>query len=78
MEVLLLFGALAAGHHYLTQDEPVAPVAPQAVHSAQSIGEIVNFGHDDVSLASIDWSKAGNSIVGDSSENGIQWIFITN
>ena len=75
MEVLLLFGALAAGHHYLTQDESVAQ---QAVYSTQPIGEIVNFGHDDVSLASIDWSKAGNSIVADSSENGVQWVFITN
>ena len=75
MEVLLLFGALAAGHHYLNQDEPVAP---QAEISSQPIGEIVNFGHDDVSLASIDWSKAGNSIVADSSENGVQWVFITN
>jgi hypothetical protein len=75
MEVLLLMGALAAGHHYLTQDEPVAP---QAVYSSQPIGEIVNFGHDDVSLASIDWSKAGNSIIGDTSENGVQWVFITN
>lgn len=74
MEILAIIAALAAGSHYLTRDD----VPDNVVHSSQPIGEIVNFGHDDVSLAQIDWSKAGNSIVADSSENGVQWVFITN
>ncbi len=74
MEVLAIIAALAAGSHYLTKDD----VPDNVVQSSQPIEEIVNFGHDDVSLAQIDWSKVGNFRVGDSSENGVQWIFITN
>jgi hypothetical protein len=74
MEVLAIVAALAAGAHYINKDD--AP--DNVVHSSQPIGEIVNFGHDDVSLAQIDWSKAGNFRVGDSSENNVQWVFITN
>ena len=29
------------------------------------------------SIAQVDWSKAGNSKVGDSPETGVQWVFIT-
>ena len=28
-------------------------------------------------IAQVDWSKAGNSKVGDSPETGVQWVFIT-
>ena len=74
MEVLAIVAALAAGAHYINKDD----VPDNVVHSSQPIGEIVNFGHNDVSLAQIDWSKAGNFRVGDSSENNVQWVFITN
>ena len=75
MESLLILGALAAGANYiLKEDENV-------VHSSQTTTEISRFhtdAYNELNLANIDWSKAGNSIVGDSSENGVQWIFITN
>ena len=76
MEALAIIAALAAGSHYLqNMDEP------NAIHSSQTTAEISRF-HTDVQnelgLAQIDWSKAGNFVVGDSSENGVQWVFITN
>ena len=74
MEALLILGALAAGAHYITKEDDV-------VHSSQTTTEISRFhtdAYNELNLANIDWSKAGNSIVGDSSENGVQWIFITN
>ena len=74
MEVLAIIAALAAGSHYLTKDD----VPDNVVSSSQSTQEIANFGTNDTSLAQIDWSKAGNFRVGDSSENGVQWVFITN
>ena len=74
MEVLAVIAALAVGHHYLTQEEPVVP---QTLDSAQITTEIANFGTNDVSLAQIDWSKAGNFRT-NSSENGVQWVMITN
>ena len=78
MEAALLLGLLGYGvHQYLGHDDKPAQT-PQAVYSSQTTEEIGNFGTNDVSLAQIDWSKAGNSIVADSSENGVQWVFITN
>tara|TARA_A200000159_G_scaffold136160_1_gene135635 strand:- start:341 stop:565 length:225 start_codon:yes stop_codon:yes gene_type:complete len=74
MEVLAIIAAIAAGTHYLNKED----VSDNVVHSSQNTQEIANFGTNDVSLAQIDWSKAGNSIVGDSSKNGVQWVFITN
>ena len=41
----------------------------------------INFGTDDTRakvMAQIDWSKKGNFTVGESSDNGVQWVFITN
>jgi len=77
MEALLIIGALAAGTHYMTkEDDPV-----QTVYSSQTTEEISNFGTDDTRakvMAQIDWSKKGNFTVGDSSENGVQWVFVTN
>ena len=74
MEVLAIIAALAAGAHYLNKED----VSDDVVHSSQTTQESANFGTNDVSLAQIDWSKAGNFRVGDSSENGVQWVFITN
>ena len=77
METLLIIGALAAGAHYMTKDDD--PV--QTVYSSQTTEEISNFGTDDTRakvMAQIDWSKKGNFTVGESSENGVQWVFITN
>ena len=77
MEVIAIIAALAAGAHYLNKED----VPDNVVHSSQTTSEISRFQTDiynELNLASIDWSKAGNSIVGDSSENGIQWVFITN
>jgi len=74
MEILAIIAALGVGAHYLNKED----VPGNAVHSSQNTQEIVNFGTNDVSLAQIDWSKAGNFRVGDSSENGVQWVFITN
>ena len=77
MEVLAIIAALAAGAHYLNKED----VQDNVIHSSQTTAEISKF-HSDVynelSLAQVDWSKVGNSIVGDSSNNGVQWIFITN
>jgi len=75
MEALLIIAALAGGAHLLNSDEP------NVVHSSQTTAEISKFQEDvynELNLANVDWSKVGNSIVGDSSENGVQWIFITN
>ena len=75
MEALLIIGALAAGAHYITKEDE------NVVHSSQTTTEISRFhtdAYNELNLANIDWSKAGNSIVGDSSETGVQWIFITN
>ena len=74
MEVLAIIAALAAGTHYLTKDD----VPDNVIQSSQTTAEIANFGTNDTSLAQIDWSKAGNFRVGDSSENGVQWVFINN
>ena len=74
MEVLATIAAIAAGTHYLNKED----VPDNVVHSSQTTQESANFGTNDVSLAQIDWSKAGNFRVGDSSENGVQWVFITN
>ena len=77
MEALLILGALAAGHHYITKED----VPDNVIYSSQTTAEISRFHQDaynELNLANIDWSKAGNSIVGDSSENGVQWVFITN
>ena len=74
MEVLAIIAAIAAGTHYLNKED----VPDNVVHSSQTTQEISNFGTNDTSLAQIDWSKAGNFRVGDSSENGVQWVFITN
>ena len=77
MEALLIIGAIAAGAHYITKDDD--PV--QEVYSSQTTEEIANFGTDDTRakvMAQIDWSKQGNFTVGESSENGVQWVFITN
>ena len=77
MEAALLLGLLGYGvHQYLGHDDKPAQT-PQAVYSSQTTEEIANFGTNDVSLAQIDWSKAGNSIIGDSSETGVQWVFVT-
>ena len=75
MEALLIIAALAGGAHLLSSDEP------NVVHSSQTTAEISRFQADvynELNLAQSDWSKAGNFVVGDSSENGVQWIFITN
>ena len=78
MEAALLLGLLGYGvHQYLGHDDK-SEQTPQAVYSSQTTEVIGNFGTNDVSLAQIDWSKAGNFRVGDSSENGVQWVFITN
>ena len=75
MEALLIIAALAGGAQLMNSEEP------NAIQSSQTTAEISKF-HSDVynelSLAQVDWSKVGNSIVGDSSNNGVQWIFITN
>ena len=77
MEALLIIGALAAGAHYINKEE----VPVQEVYSSQTTENISEF-HKDVEraalMAQIDWSKKGNSIVGDSPETGVQWVFITN
>jgi hypothetical protein len=78
MEAALLLGLLGYGvHQYLGHDDE-SKQSPQAVYSSQTTEEIANFGTNDVSLAQIDWSKKGNFTVGESSENGVQWVFITN
>ena len=78
MEAALLLGLLGYGvHQYLGHDDK-SEQTPQAVYSSQTTEEIGNFGTNDVSLAQIDWSKKGNFTVGESSENGVQWVFITN
>ena len=74
MEILAIIAALGAGAYYLNKDD----VPDNVVSSVQTTQEIANFGTNDTSLAQIDWSKAGNFRVGDSSENGVQWVFITN
>ncbi len=77
MEVLAIIAALAAGAHYLNKED----VQDNVIHSSQTTAEISKFQADvynELNLAQIDWSKAGNFVVGDSSENGVQWIFITN
>ena len=77
MEALLIIGALAAGAHYMNKEDDPA----QTVYSSQTTEEISNFGTDDTRakvMAQIDWSKKGNFKVGDSSENGVQWVFVTN
>jgi len=74
MEILAIIAALGVGAHYLNKED----VPDNVVHSSQNTQEIANFGTNDVSLAQIDWSKAGNFRVGDSSENGVQGVFITN
>tara|TARA_B110000977_G_scaffold197671_1_gene280801 strand:+ start:265 stop:504 length:240 start_codon:yes stop_codon:yes gene_type:complete len=77
MEAALLLGLLGYGvHQYLGHDDK-SEQTPQAVYSSQTTEEIANFGTNDVSLAQIDWSKAGNSIIGDSPETGVQWVFVT-
>jgi hypothetical protein len=76
MEVLAIIAALAAGAHYLQDSEE-----PSATHSLQTTENIFKFRQDlnnELNLAQIDWSKAGNFMVGDSSENDVQWVFITN
>ena len=76
MEALLIIGALAAGAHYITKDDD--PV--QTGYSMQPTEESSNFGTEDTRakiMAQIDWSKVGNSKVGDSPETGVQWVFIT-
>ena len=75
MEALLIIAALAGGAQLMNSEEP------NATHSSQTTAEISKFQADvynELSLAQVDWSKVGNSIVGDSSNNGVQWIFITN
>ena len=75
MEALLIIAALAGGAQLMNSEEP------NAIHSSQTTEEISKFQADvynEQSLAQVDWSKVGNSIVGDSSNNGVQWIFITN
>ena len=80
MEAALLLGLLGYGvHHYLGHEDKPAQT-PQAVYSSQTTEEIANFGTDDTRakvMAQIDWSKVGNSKVGDSPETGVQWVFIT-
>ena len=56
MEVIAIIAALAAGAHYINKED----VPDNVVHSSQSTQETANFGTNDVSLAQIDWSKAGN------------------
>ena len=73
MEALLIIAALAAGAQYLHDDK--------GIHSTQTTENISKFAQDisnELNVAQVDWSKAGNFVVGDSSENGIQWVFITN
>ena len=51
-----------------------------AIHSSQTAKNISSFQADinhELSLAQIDWSKAGNFKVGDSPETGVQWVFLT-
>ena len=76
MEALLIIGALAAGAHYMNkEDDPV-----QHVYSSQTTKEISSFRADlqqEALMASVDWSKPGNSIVGDSPQTGVQWVFVT-
>ena len=76
MEALLIIGALAAGSHYILNDD-----ASNTIHSSQTTQNISEF-HKDVEraamMAKVDWSKKGNFTVGESSENGVQWVFITN
>tara|TARA_Y100001937_G_scaffold75631_1_gene102743 strand:- start:3148 stop:3384 length:237 start_codon:yes stop_codon:yes gene_type:complete len=76
MEALLIIGALAAGAHYMNkEDDPV-----QHVYSSQTTEQISKFRADvqrEAIMASIDWSKPGNSVVGDSPQTGVQWVFVT-
>ena len=76
MEALLIIAALAAGGHYMTKDDD-----PRELYSSQTTESISKF-HKDVERAAtmvqVDWSKEGNFTVGESSENGVQWVFITN
>lgn len=74
MEVLAIIAALAAGAHYMNKED----VPDNTAQSSQSTQNIADFGTNDTSLAQIDWSKAGNFRTGNSSENGVQWVFITN
>ena len=76
MEILAIIAALGAGAHYLQNSDE-----PNAIHSSQTTDNISKFRQDldhELNFAQIDWSKAGNFKVGDSSENGVQWVFITN
>jgi len=73
MEALLIIAALAGGAQLMNSEEP------NAIHSSQTTAEISRFHADvynELSMANIDWSKAGNFEVSDAS--GVQWIFITN
>ena len=77
MEVLAIIAAMAAGAHYLNKED----VPDNVIHSSQTTAEISNFRADleqEALMASIDWSKSGNFVVGDSPTTGVQWIFITN
>jgi len=76
MEILAIIAALGAGAHYLQDSDE-----PNTIHSSQTTDNISKFRQDldhELNFAHIDWSKAGNFKVGDSSENGVQWVFITN
>jgi hypothetical protein len=76
MEILAIIAALGAGAHYLQDSDQ-----PNTIHSSQTTDNTSKFRQDldhELNFAHIDWSKAGNFKVGDSSENGVQWVFITN
>jgi len=76
MEALAIIAALAASAHYLQDSDE-----PNTIHSSQTTDNISKLRQDldhELNFAHIDWSKAGNFKVGDSSENGVQWVFITN
>ena len=71
MEALLIIGALAAGAHYMNQDEPTVEQTAQVQNLPQTTEFIFNEG-----LENLDWSRAGNFTV-TSTSTQVKWVMIT-
>lgn len=72
MEAAIIMSILGIGAKALMA-EPTPPV--QHVYSSQTSEEI--YIRHNQPTRSIDWTKPGNFIVGDSPETGVQWVFLT-
>ena len=78
MEAAIILGLLGYGmHQYIDHnDKPTT----QYVYSTQTTEDVESWSkinNQIKTIAQVDWSKAGNSKVGDSPETGVQWVFIT-